>query len=339
MSRPEAASLAVGVVGCGLIGHKRSAVLGADRLVGCFDVDAGRARELAGEHGAAACASLGELLALEPDVVIVAVSHDRLRPAAVAALQAGSHVLVEKPCGISTADVDAIATAARAAGRQVKVGFNHRHHPAIARALETALSGRFGDVMFARARYGHGGRIGYDREWRADPAIGGGGELTDQGMHLLDLFHALLGELPLHSALLRTSYWDMAVEDNAVVTLGAPGEPQAPWASFHVSWSEWRNLFSLEVYCRTGKLQVDGLQGSYGPQHLTVYAMRPELGPPDVETFEFAPEDVSWAREWEVVRAAAGGQTQLDDLAGARWCWEICEAAYAANGYPLGGRR
>jgi predicted dehydrogenase len=326
--------LDVGVVGCGLIGHKRTAVLGEDRLVGCYDVDPQRAGELAAAHGATACDSLDELLALAPDVVIVAVSHDQLRPVAVRALEAGAHVLVEKPCGIGTADVDAIAAAAQAAGRQVKVGFNHRYHPAIAQALETAASGRFGDVMFARARYGHGGRIGYDQEWRADPAIGGGGELTDQGMHLLDLFHVLLGELPLHSSLLRTSYWDMRVEDNAVVTLGAPDAPQAPWATFHVSWSEWKNLFSLEVYCRTGKLQVDGLQGSYGPQKLTVYAMRPELGPPDVETFEYPPEDVSWAREWELVRAAARGEAELDDLAGARWCWEICEAAYAANGYP-----
>jgi predicted dehydrogenase len=326
--------LDVGVVGCGLIGHKRTAVLGEDRLVGCYDVDPQRAGELAEARGAAACDSLDELLALAPDVVMVAVSHDQLRPVAVRALEAGAHVLVEKPCGIGVADVDAIAAAAQAAGRQVKVGFNHRYHPAIAQALETASSGRFGDVMFARARYGHGGRVGYDQEWRADPAIGGGGELTDQGMHLLDLFHVLLGELPLHSSLLRTNYWDMRVEDNAVVTLGAPDAPEAPWATFHVSWSEWKNLFSLEVYCRTGKLQVDGLQGSYGPQKLTVYAMKPELGPPDVETFEYPAEDVSWAREWELVRAAAHGERTLDDLAGARWCWAVCEAAYAANGYP-----
>ena len=56
---------------------------------------------------------------------------------------------------------------------------------------------------------------------------------------------------------------------------------------FHTSWTEWKNLFSLEIFCRSAKLQVDGLAGSYGPQRLTVYAMRPELGPPDVETIEY----------------------------------------------------
>lgn len=333
---PADDGLAVAVVGCGLIGHKRAAALGSDRLVGCFDVDADRTRALAAEHdGARACGSLEELVGERPDVVVAAVSHDQLAPVAVAALEAGAHVLVEKPAGIGVADVDRIAAAAKAAGRQVKVGFNHRHHPAIAQAVETALNGRFGDVMFVRARYGHGGRVGYESEWRADPVVGGGGELTDQGMHLLDLCHALLGELPLHSALLRTNYWDMAVEDNAAILLGDPGAPRAPWATLHVSWSEWKNLFSLEVYCRTGKLQVDGLQGSYGPQTLTVYAMRPELGPPDVETFAFPAEDVSWEREWAALRSALAAGEQLDDLRGARWCWSLVEQAYASNGYPL----
>lgn len=322
--------LDVAVVGCGLIGHKRAAALGDDRLVGCFDVVGERAAELG-----PACGSLDELLALGPDVVICATSHDQLADVAVAALDAGAHVLVEKPAGIGVADVDRIAAAAERAGRQVKVGFNHRYHPAIAQALELARSGPFGDVMFVRARYGHGGRLGYEKEWRADPEVGGGGELTDQGMHLLDLVHVLLGELPLHSALLRTNYWDMRVEDNAAVLLGAPGDARAPWAQLHVSWSEWKNLFSMEIYCRTGKLQVDGLQGSYGPQRLTVYTMGPQLGPPETDVYDFPPGDVSWAREWEVLRIAVAEGRRLDDLRGARWCWEVVEQAYAANGYPL----
>ena len=140
------------------------------------------------------------------------------------------------------------------------MGFQHRFYPGLRRAAELVRSGRFGDVLFLRARYGHGGRAGYEREWRMDPAVSGGGELVDQGMHLLDLVHLLMGPLPLHSALLRTSFWDAPVEDNAALLLGEPGPADAPWAMLHASWTEWKNLFSLEVYCRTGKLAGYGAE-------------------------------------------------------------------------------
>ncbi|MCZ4494202.1 MAG: Oxidoreductase domain protein [Conexibacter sp.] len=330
-------SLSVGMIGCGLMGRKRAAALGDDHVVGAYDLRLDAAEALVGEFGGTACATLDDLLALKPDVVVVATSHDQLAPNSVAALEAGSHVLVEKPAGIGVADVDRIAAAAQAAGKVAKVGFNHRFHPAIAQAIETARSGRFGDVLFLRGRYGHGGRPGYDREWRADPKTGGGGEMTDQGMHLLDLSHWLLGELPLHSALLRTSFWDMPVEDNAAILLGVPGDHRAPWATLHVTWTEWKNMFSMEITCRTGKLVVEGLQGSYGPQKLTVYAMKPEMGPPDREVFEFDPVDVSWAAEWDSVRAAIASGEPAADLDSVRYCWELIEQAYAANGYPTPG--
>jgi predicted dehydrogenase len=70
--------LRVGVVGCGLVGRKRAAALGRDRLVGCYDVVPETARSLAGEFGVNAAASVDELLAAACDVVIVAVTHDHL---------------------------------------------------------------------------------------------------------------------------------------------------------------------------------------------------------------------------------------------------------------------
>ncbi len=112
----------------------------------------------------------GELISLHPDVVIVAAIHSELSRIACEALAGGCHVLVEKPAGASLHDVEAIREAAAASGKLVKVGFNHRFHPGIERAVSEAMSGSHGPVMFMRARYGHGGRIGYEREWRADPA-------------------------------------------------------------------------------------------------------------------------------------------------------------------------
>jgi predicted dehydrogenase len=325
----------VGIAGCGLIGHKRAAALGpADELVGCFDVAPEAVVALAAEHGGRQCASLAELLALAPDVVVVAVTHDRLAELATASVAAGAHVLVEKPAGIGVAQVEALARAADAAGRRVKVGFNHRFHPGIARAIAEARSGAYGEVLHARARYGHGGRPGYDREWRAQPERSGGGEIIDQGMHLLDLTHWLLGPLPLHSALLRTHFWDTQVDDNAALLLGEAGSRTAPWAMLHVSWTEWKNMFSLEIYCRTAKLQVDGLVRSYGPQTLRIYRMSAELGPPEAETVEYPDEDGSWSAEWAHFTAAiADGSPLLGDLADARYAWSVVEEAYERAGY------
>jgi predicted dehydrogenase len=327
------APLRVGIVGCGRMGIKRAAALAAgDTLVGCLDIDAPTAEALAREHRASVCGTLDELFGLGLDVVIVAVTHDELAGIAESALEAGAHVLVEKPAGLGTEQIDRLAAVEARTGRRVKVGFNHRFHPGIARAAAEVHSGRHGELLHLRARYGHGGRPGYDREWRAQPERSGGGELTDQGMHLLDLSHWLAGPLPLHSALLRTHFWDTPVEDNAAVILGNGDLRDGPWAMLHVTWTEWRNLFSLEIYCRTAKLQVDGLVRSYGPQRLRIYRMRPELGPPELEESTYPDEDGSWAAEWEhftAALAAGDGRPLLGGLADARYAWEQVEAAYA----------
>ena len=325
----------VGIAGCGLIGGKRAKALGAsDELVGCFDIVGEVAQTLAADHAAHACASYEELLALEPDVVIVAATHDRLADLSIAALRAGCHVLVEKPAGLGLAQVDTIAAAADDSGRRVKVGFNHRFHPGIARAITEARSGVHGDILHARARYGHGGRPGFDREWRAQPERSGGGEIIDQGMHLLDLSHWLLGPLPLYSALLRTQFWDTPVDDNAALLLGEAESRTAPWAMLHVTWTEWKNIFSLEIYCRMAKLQVDGLVRSYGPQTLRVYRMKPQLGPPDVETVSYPDQDASWTAEWQHFAAALEhGLPLLGGLPDARYVWSVVEEAYNSAGY------
>lgn len=329
--------VSVAIVGCGLIGAKRAAALRPeDELIACYDVDASAAGDLSLRHGGAVCSSFDELLGVTADIVIVATTHDQLSELAERALRAGAHVLVEKPAGVSVAQIDRLIDCQRDSGRLVKVGFNHRFHPGITRAAEEVHSGRHGELMHLRARYGHGGRVGYDREWRAQPARSGGGELIDQGMHLLDLTHWLAGPLPLHSALLRTHFWDTQVEDNAALILGDVDSRSDPWAMLHVSWTEWKNLFSLEIYCRTAKLQVDGLVRSYGAQRLTIFRMKPELGPPEVEELTYPDEDRSWEHEWMSFATAveAGDERLLNgDLGDARYAWEQIEAAYAGGPY------
>ncbi len=322
-----ASQLRVGIVGCGLIGRKRAAALGRDRLVACADLDRRRAEALAGPAGAAVCDSVEDLVRRDDvDVVIVATTHDALAPAAIAAIEAGKHALVEKPAGRTVAEVEAIARAAAAAGRLVHVGFNQRYHPALRRAREIFERGELGPMMMVRGRYGHGGRLGYEREWRADPVRSGGGELIDQGVHLIDLARWFLGDFTEVRGLATTLYWPMTVDDNAFLTLRTAG---GQVAFLHASCSEWKNLFSLEIYGRGGKLHIEGLGGSYGVERLAWYRMLPEMGPPETTIWEFPGADTSWNVEWaEFADDIRLGRTPATGLADARAALAVVEAVY-----------
>jgi predicted dehydrogenase len=153
-----------------------------------------------------------------------------------------------------------------------------------------------GDMMFVRGRYGHGGRLGYDKEWRSDPKLAGGGELIDQGVHLIDLSRWFLGEFIEVSGFAHTYFWEMPVDDNAFMLLKTARQQTA---FLHVSCTEWKNLFSLEIYGRDAKLHVEGIGGSYGVERLSYYKMLPEMGPPETTIWEYPMADRSWHLEFE----------------------------------------
>jgi predicted dehydrogenase len=294
---PSADRPGVAIVGCGLIGRKRAATLGGARLVACADLDLARAKALAGTAVGAAATGDWRSVLDRPDVRIVVVSttNERLTEIALASVEAGKHVMVEKPAARSVAEIDPLIAAAQAAGRLVRVGFNHRYHPALRKARELFDAGALGEMMFVRGRYGHGGRVGYDKEWRADPVRSGGGELIDQGVHLIDLSRWFLGDFASVEGFAHTYFWQMPVDDNAFMLLRTAREQAA---FLHVSCTEWKNLFSFELYGQVGKLQIDGLGGSYGVERLALYAMRPEMGPPDTTIWEYPGADTSWALEF-----------------------------------------
>jgi predicted dehydrogenase len=311
----------VGIVGCGLIGQKRARSLGAgDKVVAVADVNPQRAAALAAAHPDCAAAADWQALVARADVdaVVVSTVNDGLAPITLGAVRQGKHVLVEKPAARNAEELGPVVDAARAAGVVVKVGFNHRFHPAFVKARELCDAGELGPLLYVRARYGHGGRRGYDREWRADPAVAGGGELLDQGVHLIDLSRWFLGDFVEVQGHVATYFWDMPVEDNGFLSLRT-AKGQLAW--LHASCTEWKNLFCFELFGRDGKLQIDGLGGSYGVERLAFYRMLPQMGPPETTIWEYPGEDRSWHDEFthfaECVkdrRAPLGG---LDDAAAA----------------------
>lgn len=297
----------LGIVGCGLIGDKRLTAARGHQVVICADVVRERAERLAARAGARATTRWQEAVDADVEAVLVATAHDSQAEIARAAIVAGKHVLIEKPAGRSAAELAPVAEAAQTHRRTARVGFNHRFHPAIAKAHGMARAGDVGPLYYVRARYGHGGRPGYEKEWRCDPAISGGGELIDQGSHLLDLSRWFLGDLTLEYAAAPTYFWPAKVDDNCFLALRADGGRMA-W--LHASWTEWKNLFHFEITGRDGKLTVEGLGGSYGVERLTFHRMLPGLGPPETTIWEFPFPDRSWELEFESFTAAIGNPAQ-----------------------------
>jgi predicted dehydrogenase len=287
----------VAIIGCGLIGQKRARSLGDCHVVACCDLVADRAKALAAQCGNAAAVAEWQDAVTRPDVdiVIAATTHDMLAPVAELAAARGKHVLVEKPGARRAAELDTVAAAAKRSGVAVRIGFNHRYHRAFRKAREIFDSGVLGVPMYVRAHYGHGGRVGYDKEWRADPEISGGGEALDQGVHLVDLARWFLGDFVTLQGHVGTYFWKMPVEDNAFFLL-TTGNGYV--ASLHASWTEWKNLFSFELFCRMGKLEISGLGGSYGVERLACYQMSAAMGPPETTMYEYPMEDDSWQREF-----------------------------------------
>lgn len=191
----------VGIIGCGLIGKKRADALRkfpASHLAAAADVDANRAADFAKEYSCDYSTDWRDITARDDiDIVIVSTTNDALAPITIDAIKNRKHVLVEKPAARSPEELKKVINAfEKQKDVSVKVGFNHRFHPAFSKAKELIATEDIGDVMFLRARYGHGGRPGYEKEWRAYKNRAGGGEMLDQGSHLVDLSRYFMGDFP-----------------------------------------------------------------------------------------------------------------------------------------------
>ena len=329
----------VGIVGCGLIGTRRAAVARSlgDDVVLVADIDEARARSI---DASAGWTTDWRRLVGDPrlDAVIVATVNKSLAPIACAALESGKHVLCEKPLGRNAAEALEVLAAARRARRTLKVGFNHRHHPAILRAHELVSEAAIGRLLSIRATYGHGGRRGYEREWRGDQELAGGGELLDQGVHIVDLCRWFLGEITEVTGMTARWVWEIApLEDNAFSLLRTQ---DGKVAFVHTSWTQWKNLFRFEIVGDKGYILVEGLGGSYGPEHLTL-GIRAESGAPDETRWEYPGPDSSWEKEWkEFTAAITEGREPLgsgyDGYRAALVIDAIYESARSDNFTPVG---
>ncbi|WP_051812522.1 Gfo/Idh/MocA family protein [Streptomyces sp. NRRL S-340] len=316
----------VGMIGAGLQCGRRIPALGPDDvLVAIAAPDLDRARAHAQRVGAEVFTHWEELLAhTELDAVIVATPPDTHLAATVAAVTAGKHVLCEKPLARTSDEAARMEAAARTCGRVLHCGFNHRFHPAVRALARSVSDGEHGRPLSALGVYGYGFRPGYGDEWRADPAVVSGGQLMEQGIHLVDLVDALLW--PVHDVIAHTQHsfgLPPGIEDDAHVMLrSAAGQV----AMLRSSLSQWHNRFLFEVTFEHATVRIDGLTGSYGEQTLTVEKRGD--GPFGAQITRFRGPDRSWAAEWARFRELVAQHPVPDPDPSGRRALSVVEAAY-----------
>jgi 1,5-anhydro-D-fructose reductase (1,5-anhydro-D-mannitol-forming) len=206
------------------------------------------------------------------DAVFICTPNHRIPDLCVEALNAGKHVFSEKPPGFSARDVQRVMEAERASGRTLMYGFNHRHHESIKRMKAIVDTGEMGRILWMRGRYGKEVDESFFADWRANKALAGGGILLDQGIHMLDLFLHLGGGFDQASAFISNLFWRIdGIEDNVFAIYRS--STTGVCASLHSTMTQWRYLFSLEVFLEGGALILNGLKtssGVYGDEVLTI---------------------------------------------------------------------
>ncbi|NQY73414.1 MAG: Gfo/Idh/MocA family oxidoreductase [Candidatus Margulisbacteria bacterium] len=222
------------------------------------------------------------------------------KPLTINCLDKGKHVFCEKPPAFTAKDVDDIRKSEQASQKVLMYGFNHRHHCSIQKMKSLIDSSEYGKVLWMRGRYGKSVDQAFYNNWRSKKELAGGGILIDQGIHMLDLFLYLGGQFDNVHATVSNLYWHLEVEDNVFAIL--KNSKTGMVASLHSTMTQWRHLFSIEIFLERGYMVLNGLKTSsntYGDETLTIAKSRSTAPAAtwEDERMETYHSDKSWARE------------------------------------------
>jgi len=234
------------------------------------------------------------------DAVFICTPNYLNKPLTIQALNSGKHVFCEKPPAFTSKEVEKIIIAEKESEKKLIYGFNHRHHQSIQYMKELIESKEYGKVIWLRGRYGKSVDQSFFDTWRGTKELAGGGILLDQGIHMLDLFIMLGGGFDKVQADVSSHYWNLEIEDNVFAIY--KNSKTGLVASLHSTMTQWRHLFSLEVFLEKGYLVLNGLKtssGTYGDEVLSVTKNRttaPAATWEDEERITFE-ADISWSSE------------------------------------------
>lgn len=324
----------IGIIGFGKMGQIRAEAMeaiGGFEILRVFDV------HLPADVAYPTAASAQEIIDdASIDAVVICLPNFLIKPTIIAALNAGKDVFCEKPPAMNATELAEIAAVHAATGKTLMYGFNHRRHAAVVKMKEIADSGELGKILWMRGRYGKSVDGEYFTGWRTKKELAGGGILLDQGIHMLDLF-LHIGAQPFDEvqAMVSSLYWQTeGIEDNVFAMLR--NRESGMCAQLHSTMTQWRHLFSLEVFMERGAMVLNGLKTSsstYGEEVLIVSRNRttaPAVVREQEETFEY-PVDRSWEAEVEEFRdVITGAATQRHGtIEHAMMLMKLVDAIYA----------
>ena len=260
----------VGFIGFGRFAQTRKEILTDSDdvvVVGYYDPSSA---DLYDRDGICSYSSADDLVKCV-DAIIVSVPPKLAPEYVILGLSNKKHVFCEKPAAINFEALNEIAVYLDPS-LVLAYGFNHRQHLSVSLMKEVIGKRDLGSVLWMRGRYGKEVDLDYRHNWRCDYELNGGGILIDQGIHMVDLMSYLSGGFSGAQAVLSNRYLNVEnVEDNAFITLYC--EDKRISASVHSTITQWRYLFSLEVFCEYGSMVLNGLRtksGSYGDEVLTI---------------------------------------------------------------------
>ena len=251
-------ALRFGLIGCGEIGRLRAAALkrcATAKLIAVSDID-----HRSAETVAAQCGGLVEddwhMMVRRDDIdaVIVSTPPSLHAEMSIEALNAGKHVLCEKPLARSPGECHEMVTASKENSRFLATGFNYRFYPSIEKARALLDSGLIGKLDHVRAYSGYSAAE-HNHNWLHDAEMMGGGALRDNGIHLIDLTCYFLGEVVEIKGFTSNSVWGFkGCEDNGFALLR---NTAGKIATLQASWTEWqRYRFRIEIYGSRGCIRT-----------------------------------------------------------------------------------
>lgn len=326
--------LNVGIIGCGVIGTRRAKIIQNSvdsKVIAVCDNALEKAKSLGKQLDCDYYDNWNKILSRsDVNAVVISTTNNYLAMISLNAALNKKHIFCEKPLGTNIKDVESAVKEANKQQVIFKTGFTLRFHPGIQKAKSVISEGQIGKILFIRCRYGITGRPGYDKEWRAQKEISGGGELIDQGIHVIDLCRWFLGDFSSVIGKVGTLFWNTTVDDNAFGILTTSSNQMA---SFHVSWTQWNNIFSLEVFGDNGYVIVEGLGGAYGKETVKIGKKpHPDKWPPEEIQFVFNKPETCWEEEWKDFVSSINNNTipsgsGLDGLEALKIVFKIYESS------------